>query len=162
MCSISFVGYGVLYFLNGVLVWKCYCETSRYRQWSLTVCVLAHVHFCPCCRRWRMLSRRQGWKTTRCFLLTIVRVDVIFRNVRSFTCGGYSDRAPCKIRKYPYPLYSILSIKVNASLCIQAYSYSVHIIRRNTFNASFNFHVMFVSGVHSKSTKSNICCNALN
>ena len=76
--------------------------------------------------------------------------------VRSFASGGYSDRDPCKIRKYPYPLYSIRSITVNALLCVQVYSYPVHTIR--TFNASFNIHIMLVSGEYSKL---NICGSVL-
>ena len=90
-------------------VWMVFlCGNGNVKLVDIDSCsgVQADVSFCPCCCPWRMLSRRQRWRTTTCFLLTMVVWTLFGWDVRSFTCEGHSDRAPYE-KGNAYILYTL-------------------------------------------------------
>ena len=95
--------------------------------------------------QWHILS----WRTTTCFLQTIMRVEDFWqRHVwRSFGQRSVHDKeTTISLAYYPstYSEYVIVRVKV-----VKAYSNPVQIIRPRTINASLNIHFVLVSGVCS-------------
>ena len=112
--------------LNGIPVWKWYCKLVDVDSGDqLRVC------FCPCYSPWRRLSRRQRWGTTTCFLLTIVRVDLILLRRVKVIRLGLRTRKETLISFTNY-----LPPKVNALFCVLY----VHMISPTTSDVSWMNH----------------------